>query len=60
MDPRADRSLETILELLSEQHELAQSWPYTVEQITRDKEISERLRQICDQLYPSTPAPAER
>jgi hypothetical protein len=42
--------LQTILGLLEQQRANLQRWPYTPEQLEKDKELSARLRQLNDQL----------
>ncbi len=39
-----------IFRLLSEQHELLERWPYSSEQIRKDKEISALIRKLVDQI----------
>jgi hypothetical protein len=46
----ADEAIETILKLLDEQDQLLKQWPYTLEQVKRDKEICLQLRGICDRM----------
>jgi hypothetical protein len=43
-------ALNEIFRLLSEQSELLKHWPYTAEQITKDREISARIRGLIDQI----------
>jgi hypothetical protein len=47
---RTDEFMETIFRLLDQQRANLGTWPYTPEQLDRDREISARLRRICDQL----------
>ena len=47
---RTEELMETIFRLLEQQRANLGTWPYTLEQLDRDREISARLRRICDQL----------
>jgi hypothetical protein len=47
---RTEELTETILRLLDQQRVNLGNWPYTLEQLDKDREISARLRRICDQL----------
>jgi hypothetical protein len=46
----ATDALAEILRLLAEQQELLKHWPYSTEQIDRDKKISARIRDLVDQI----------
>lgn len=44
-----------ILRLLSEQKDLLRHWPYSDEQIIRDKEISAHIRELIDRSCAQQP-----
>jgi hypothetical protein len=50
MNAKMARPLSEIFQLLDEQDELLKHWPYTAEQLTKDKEISTRIRELVDQI----------
>ncbi len=50
MNAKKEQQLNEIFRLLSEQHELLQHWPYTGEQVSKDREISTRIRELVDQM----------
>jgi hypothetical protein len=50
MNAKMTRPLSEIFQLLEEQDELLKHWPYTTEQVTKDKEISARIRELVDQI----------
>lgn len=50
MNAKTARPLSEIFQLLEEQDDLLKHWPYTTEQVTRDKEISARIRELVDQI----------
>jgi hypothetical protein len=50
MDFITEDLIETIFRLLEQQRANLEHWPYTLEQLAKDREISDRLRQACDQL----------
>lgn len=47
---RTEDLIEIIFSLLEQQRTNLEQWPYTLEQLHKDREISTRLRQVCDQL----------
>lgn len=49
-----------ILRLLTEQNELLRCWPYSNEQVIRDREISARVRELIDQSCAQQSAAAPR
>jgi hypothetical protein len=55
----AGEAIETILKLLDEQDLLLKQWPYTPEQVKRDKEICLQLRDICDHMCRFDPTSSE-
>jgi hypothetical protein len=52
-----EEPIETILTLLEQQRANLQRWPYSVEQLAKDKELSVRLRQLADQLLTDNRTP---
>jgi hypothetical protein len=46
----ATDALAEILRLLAEQQQLLKNWPYSTEQITRDRQISARIRELVDEI----------
>lgn len=42
--------LEAIFSLLNQQRTNLQDWPFTPQQLSKDKEISQQLREVCDRL----------
>ncbi len=59
MDSEAEASIETIFKLLVEQRENLKHWPYTSEQIARDRRIWAQLRELCDRISQPVP-PAQK
>ena len=47
---RREELTERIVRLLEQQRANLGTWPYTLQQLERDSEISARLRRVCDQL----------
>ncbi len=50
MNAKTATPLGEIFQLLDEQNEVLRHWPYTAEQVTKDKEISVRIRELVDQI----------
>lgn len=46
----ATETLSEIFRLLAEQQELLKRWPYSSQQIERDRKISARIRDLVDQI----------
>jgi hypothetical protein len=56
--PRAaDNHVDEILSLLKQQRDLLVRWPYSDEQIAKDKELSVRIRRLVDRLCVPESAP---
>ena len=43
---------DAIFRILEERRRISEQWPYTADQIRKDKELSVRLRELIDQLSP--------
>jgi hypothetical protein len=52
-----DNHVDEILRLLQQQRDLLVGWPYSNEQIAKDKELSLRIRRLVDRLWVSESAP---
>lgn len=50
MTPGKAEYLSEVFQLLTEQRELLQYWPYSSEQISRDKRISARIRELVERI----------
>jgi hypothetical protein len=50
MAPGKAEYLSEIFQLLTEQRELLKHWPYSSEQISTDKRISARIRELVDRI----------
>lgn len=53
MDGKSDMRIMEIFRLLDEQHKIQNQWPYTEEMLEKDHRLSERIRELCDQLCPN-------
>lgn len=52
MNRATDTRIREIFQLLDEQHKLQEQWPYSSEILTRDRQLSARIRELCDELCP--------
>ena len=52
MNRVADPRIREIFQLLDEQHKLQKQWPYSSEILKRDRQLSARIRELCDELCP--------
>lgn len=46
-----EEELKEIFPLLGEQQQLLQQWPYSAEQLEKDRKISVRIRELFDRMH---------
>lgn len=49
--------LSEVFRLLGEQRQLFERWPYSAEQLERDRNISARIRELFNHLYAEQASP---
>jgi hypothetical protein len=52
MHRTSEGRFDAVFRILDEQRRISEQWPYTADQIRRDKEPSARLRERIDRLSP--------